>query len=160
MIFDDDRYYMGSALADELASAGIDTTYVTPSPLVAAWTVNTLEQARIHRRLLELGVKIRVLSALADRTAETLTIRCVYSGAVEVIPCDTLVPVTARIPSSDLWAALQARRQEWPDRGLTRIERIGDCLAPGTIAAANYSGHQFARSVGMPEETGSADAFR
>lgn len=160
VIFDDDRYYMGSALADELASAGIDTTYVTPSPLVAAWTVNTLEQARIHRRLLELGVKIRVLSALADRTAETLTIRCVYSGAVEVIPCDTLVPVTARIPSSDLWAALQARRQEWPDRGLTRIERIGDCLAPGTIAAANYSGHQFARSVGMPEETGSADAFR
>ena len=160
MIYDDDRYYMGSALAEQLAAVGIDTTYVTPAPLVAAWTVNTLEQARIHRRLLELGVKIRLLSALADRAADTVTIRCVYSGAAEVISCEVLVPVTARLPASELWEALQARREEWLDNGLTRVERIGDCLAPGTIAAANYSGHQFARSLGALEEAENADAFR
>lgn len=160
VIYDDDRYYMGSALAEQLASAGIDTTYVTPAPLVAAWTVNTLEQARIHRRLLELGVKIRLLSALADRAVDTVTVRCVYSEATEVIPCEVLVPVTARLPSSELWTALQARQEEWLDNGLTRVERIGDCLAPGTIAAANYSGHLFARSLGVLEEAESADAFR
>ena len=160
VIYDDDRYYMGSVLAEQLAAAGIDTAYVTPTPLVAAWTVNTLEQTRIHRRLLELGVKIRLLSALADRAADSVTIRCVYSGAAEVIPCEVLVPVTSRLPVSDLWTALQARREEWLDSRLTRVERVGDCLAPGTIAAANYSGHQFARSLGALAETESADAFR
>lgn len=160
VIFDDDRYYMGSALAEQLASAGIDTTYVTPAPLVAAWTVNTLEQARIHRRLLSLGVKIKVLAALADRTVDTLTVRCVYSGTLEIIPCDVVVPVTSRAPAGDLWAALEARRDEWRDHGLIHVARIGDCLAPGTIAAANYAGHLFARSVGAVEERGTADAFR
>lgn len=160
VIYDDDRYYMGSSLAEKLALAGADTTYVTPAPLVAAWTVNTLEQARIHSRLLELGVKIRLLSALADRAADTVTIRCVYAGTVEVLPCDVLVPVTSRVPASGLWSALQARRAEWNDCGLTRIDRIGDCLAPGTIAAANYSGHAFARSIGALEQSENADAFR
>jgi dimethylamine/trimethylamine dehydrogenase len=160
VVYDDDRYYMGSALAEQLAMAGLDTTYVTPAPLVAAWTVNTLEQARIHQRLLALGVKIRLLSALADRTADTLALRSVYGGAVEIIPCDTLVPVTSRLPVSELWTALQARREEWLDCGLTRVERIGDCLAPGTIAAATYAGHLFARNLGEVMETESADAYR
>ena len=28
------------------------------------------------------------------------------------------------------------------------MTRIGDCLAPGTIAAAVYSGHRYARELG------------
>jgi dimethylamine/trimethylamine dehydrogenase len=47
-----------------------------------------------------------------------------------------------------LWLELAARRDEWGDHGIHSIERIGDCLAPGTIAAANYDGHAFARRMG------------
>ena len=32
--------------------------------------------------------------------------------------------------------------------------RIGDCLAPGTIAAAVYAGHRYARELGEPEAEG------
>jgi dimethylamine/trimethylamine dehydrogenase len=66
--------------------------------------------------------------------------------------------VTSRIPVDELGSALSARRAEWPDRGITLIQRIGDCLAPGIIAAATYSGHQFARTLEQP--AAGFDAFR
>ena len=34
------------------------------------------------------------------------------------------------------------------------ITRIGDCLAPATIAAAVYSGHLFARELDEPARDG------
>ena len=40
---------------------------------------------------------------------------------------------------------LQARKAEWADAGISSVTRTGDCLAPGLIAAAVYSGHQYAR---------------
>ena len=32
--------------------------------------------------------------------------------------------------------------------GIRRVTRIGDCLAPGTIAGAVYGGHGYARELG------------
>lgn len=145
VIFDDDRYYMGSILAELLRTHGRDVTYVTPAPIVAAWTVNTLEQDRIQVRLMTLGVKIRALHGLAARDGDRITIASVYTGEEETIACSALIPVTSRLPVDDLWHDLVMRQDEWRDHGIRSIERIGDCLAPGTIAAANYSGHRYAR---------------
>ena len=36
--------------------------------------------------------------------------------------------------------------------GIRRVVRIGDCLAPGTIAAAVYGGHRFARRLDVANE--------
>jgi dimethylamine/trimethylamine dehydrogenase len=36
--------------------------------------------------------------------------------------------------------------------GIKSVARIGDCLAPGTIAAAVHSGHLVARELAAPEE--------
>ena len=36
------------------------------------------------------------------------------------------------------------------DAGIRSVTRIGDCLAPGTIAAAIHDGHRFAREFGAP----------
>lgn len=55
---------------------------------------------------------------------------------------------------------LSTFRRKIIDRGLMRVERIGDCLAPDTMATANYAGHLLARSVGGVDERGTADAFR
>ena len=52
-VFDDDDYYMGGVIAETLRRRGHDVTLVTPSPLVSAWTVNTLEQEKIQRQILE-----------------------------------------------------------------------------------------------------------
>jgi len=147
VVFDDDRYYMAGVLAERLAAAGASVTYVTPAPLVAAWTVNTLEQARIHRRLVEVGVRLVLSARLADRGPDSLTLACVHTGRTQTIPCDTLVPVTARLPVDGLWHDLSAQREAWADHGLSSVERIGDSLAPGTLAAAVLAGHAFARSL-------------
>src|SRR5262249_54811344 len=58
LLFDDDHFYLGGVLAELLAREGLAVTLVTPAPLVSAWTVNTLEQVPIQKRLLELGVTI------------------------------------------------------------------------------------------------------
>ena len=71
-----------------------------------------------------------------------------YSGKTREIDCGTLVAATSRLPNDGLWQALAARREEWRDAGILSVTRIGDCLAPGLIAAACYSGHEFARSAG------------
>ena len=120
--------------------------------------MNTLEQGRIQARLMTMGVRILALSALKARDSETLTCACIYTGRETTIACASLVPVTSRIPVDDLWSEMSARREEWLDCGITLIQRIGDCLAPGVIAAATYSGHQFARTLDQPAV--GFDAFR
>ncbi len=49
VIFDDDRYYLGSVLAELAVSRGIHTTLVTPAPIVAPG-VNTRSNSRRFKR--------------------------------------------------------------------------------------------------------------
>ena len=56
--------------------------------------------------------------------------------------------VSSRSRRGALWQELAARKNEWADAGIKSVTRIGDCLAPGIIAAANYSGHSYAREFG------------
>ncbi|XNY04216.1 NAD(P)-binding protein (plasmid) [Sinorhizobium meliloti] len=146
VVFDDDCFYMGSVLAELLARRGCTVTFVTPESQVSPWSRNTLEQARIQKRLIDLGVEIVTAMALAGRTKDQLELSCVYSGRTRPVDCATLVPVTARLPDETLWLELKAREAEWADAGIKTITRLGDCLAPGLIAAAVYSGHQYART--------------
>ncbi|MDW9361588.1 NAD(P)-binding protein [Sinorhizobium meliloti] len=146
VVFDDDCFYMGSVLAELLARRGCTVTFVTPESQVSPWSRNTLEQARIQKRLIDLGVEIITAMALAGRTKDQLELSCVYSGRIRPVDCATLVPVTARLPDETLWVELKAREAEWADAGIKTITRLGDCLAPGLIAAAVYSGHQYART--------------
>ncbi|MDW9468744.1 NAD(P)-binding protein [Sinorhizobium meliloti] len=146
VVFDDDCFYMGSVLAELLARRGRTVTFVTPESQVSPWSRNTLEQARIQKRLIGLGVEIVTAMALAGRTKDQLELSCVYSGRSRPVDCATLVPVTARLPDETLWLELKAHEAEWADAGIKTITRLGDCLAPGLIAAAVYSGHQYART--------------
>jgi dimethylamine/trimethylamine dehydrogenase len=148
IVFDDDGYYMGAILAEFMARAGHAAVYVTPHAEVSRWTQHTMEQPRIQARLIELGVAIHPHRMLAGRTHDGLELACVFTGRRETIPCATLVPVTSRLPEEDLWLALSARRGEWADAGIRSVTRIGDCLGPGTIAAAVHSGHRYAREFG------------
>ncbi|MDX0646867.1 NAD(P)-binding protein [Sinorhizobium medicae] len=146
IVFDDDCFYMGSVLAELLAKAGRMVTFITPESQVSPWSKNTLEQERVQKRLIELGVEIVTAMALAGRTKDQLELSCVYSGRTRPVDCATLVPVTARLPYETLWLELKAREEEWADAGVKTVTRLGDCLAPGLIAAAVYSGHQYARN--------------
>jgi dimethylamine/trimethylamine dehydrogenase len=148
VVFDDDGYYMGALVAELLARAGHEAIYVTPHAEVSRWTQHTMEQPRIQARLIELGITIHAHRALAGRTSDGLQLACTFTGRRESVACATLIPVTSRLPVEDLWLALNDRQAEWADAGIRSVTRIGDCLGPGTIAAAVHSGHRYAREFG------------
>ena len=107
-----------------------------------------MEQHRIQRRLLKLGVKIHTNKRAVRRPGGTLEVACTYTGDTEILACGALVPVTGRVPVKSLADELEARRDEWTAAGLKSVTRIGDCNAPGLVATAVYDGHRYAREFG------------
>jgi dimethylamine/trimethylamine dehydrogenase len=138
---------MGGVIAEVLRRAGLAVTLVTPESLVSAFTVNTLEQAAIQRRLLELGVTITTSKTLVALERDSAEIACVFTKRTEKIAAGSVVLVTMQSPDDALYHELLARPDDLSRAGIRKIVRIGDCLAPGTIAAAVYSGHRFARDL-------------
>ncbi len=78
-------------------------------------------------------------------------LECVFSGTGLQLTADYLVPITARIPNDELWCALDGQRDEFLSRGGLSLQRIGDCQAPGIVAAAVYAGHKAARELGQDD---------
>ncbi|KAB7616020.1 NAD(P)-binding protein [Amylibacter sp. SFDW26] len=149
IIYDDDRFYMASVLAELVVSAGHEVVFVTPAPIVAPWSENTLEQTRIQTRLIELGVEIMPMKHLAGMSEGRLSVSCAYSGQVQEMACGSLITVTSRTPEDKLCAELTVLRSDWADAGIKSVKRIGDCIAPGIIAAAVQSGHLYAQEAGF-----------
>lgn len=144
VLFDDDHYYMGGALAELLAAAGKHVTLVTPQARVSAWSENTMEQSRIHARLVAAGVSIVLSQALVSASSDEVRLVCVYTGSETMLPADALVLVTARLPNAGLVAEL-AVAEHGPV-----AQAIGDALAPGTIAHAVWDGHRYAEEFDDP----------
>ena len=158
-VFDDDHYYMGGVLAELLAQQGCEVTLITPSAYVSDWTLNTLEQRAIHRRLAAAGVKIVLNTLLTAMHPNSLTTACVYTGAESQTEAAAVVMVASRIAQDQLCRDLQARTADWADAGIASVKLIGDANAPGPIAWATYAGHRYARELDMPD-IGDALPFR
>ncbi len=158
MIYDDDHYYMGGVLAEVLRGEGKEVTLVTPGAAASSWTVATMEQHRIQRRLLELGVEIETSRAVIATTADGVRTSCEFTGREREIACDAAVFVTARLPDDGLYRELLARRDDWEDAGLRSVKAVGDCWSPGTIAAAVWEGQRYAQELDGPP--GEAAPFR
>ena len=139
LIFDDDLYYMGGALAEKLALDGLDVALVTPASLVSPFTQNTEEQPRIQKRLIELGVRIEANWAVEGFSSGGVQLACAFTGRERRLEAESVVMVTSRVPADSLYAELAGE-------GGT-VVRVGDCLAPGTIAASVRSGYRYAREL-------------
>ena len=55
--------------------------------------------------------------------------------------------VTARDPRDALVRELRADPAALAAAGIRSVAAIGDCLAPGLLAAAVYGGHKYAREL-------------
>lgn len=155
IIFDDDHYYMGGVLAEKLRSAGIDVTLVTPAMAASYWTERTLEIHHIHKRLLEMEVRIVPNQSLVAFHGDHAELECVFTDRRQDLACQSLVTVTARLPEEALYRELIADTEGLSAAGIKSVTAIGDARAPGTIAAAVYGGHRYAREF---EETTDPDA--
>jgi len=141
VVYDDDHYYMGGVIVELLRDEGFEVEIVTPAAQVSAWTVNTLEVDKIQRRLLLAGVMLRTSAALTTVGTDKVTLASTYTGQLTEIAADSVVMVTARLPNDDLYQQLRARKEQ----GLiASVRAIGDAWAPGTIAAAVWSGRRYA----------------
>ena len=138
VIFDDDHYYMGGVIAEQLRGSGLDVTLVTPDGVVSSWTRSTDEQHRIQARLLELGVRIETSTVLESVRDDSVVLACAYTGKQREIAAGCAVMVTSRVSSDALYHTLSEQIE---------IARVGDCSAPGTIAAAVFAGHRYARDL-------------
>jgi dimethylamine/trimethylamine dehydrogenase len=154
VIFDDDHYYLGGLLAEKLRQDGLDVTLVTPAADVSKWTHATLEQGFIEKRLHEIGVSIIEKHALTSMAADGVYIQHVQSGRQRTLPCASVLLVTMRLPNDSLYQDLAADAGRLHDAGILSLTRIGDCLAPSTIAAAVYAGHRYAREADVPPVDG------
>ena len=145
VVYDDDHYYMGGVIAETLRRAGLEVTLVTPANEASTWTTHTDEQHRIQQRILELGISLATGTTLAEVGEGSATLECIYTQATREVAADSVVMVTSREPNDDLYHSLVDR---------LAIQRIGDCLAPGTIAMSVYSGHRCAREMDAAEAAG------
>jgi dimethylamine/trimethylamine dehydrogenase len=151
LLFDDDHYYMGAVVAERLRAAGLPVTLVTPEDKVAAWATYTAEQARTQKRLLDIDVEIVTAHALSAFDGRGATLSCVYTGRERRVEAGALVLVTARRPDDGLYRAVSQRVAAGAAGAPRTLRRIGDCDAPGIIAAAVYAGHRYARELDGPE---------
>ena len=148
VVYDDDHFYMGGAIAQRLREAGGAVTIVSTAGEVSPLAHGTLDQGRIQAQLIEAGVDIVVSHRVTGFDGEQAVIACIYTGRTRSIPCVSLVPVTAREPSDQLYLELVADEERLRNAGIRTLERIGDCAAPRLIADAVFEGHRYARELG------------
>jgi dimethylamine/trimethylamine dehydrogenase len=151
LVYDDDHYYMGSVIAEQLVADGYRVIFATPSSVVASWTIHTLEQHRIQAQMLKLGVEIITDHQLRSITQDNVSLASVYSKEPRIVEASSVVMVTSRVPDDALYRELASEPDRLRGAGIQTLTRIGDCHGPATIAAAVYEGHKFARELGEDE---------
>jgi dimethylamine/trimethylamine dehydrogenase len=150
VVFDDDHYYLGAVLAEKLRLDGLEVTLVTPADRVSAWTVNTLEQHAIQKRILDLGIAVTMNRNILEFNGTAIALECTYTGRESSLPAAAILTVTSRLPNDELAQSLEVMAEPIGAAGIVSITSLGDCLAPSTIAAAVYAGHRYAREFDRP----------
>ena len=152
VVFDDDHYYIGAILAEKLHNDGCDVTQITPAERASAWTVNTLEQHAIQKHVLDLGIELLLNRNVVEYDGSSLALECTYTGRRMMVASTAIITVTSRLPNEGLALALEQMQERIADARIVSVTSIGDCLAPGTIAAAVYAGHRYAREFELPPD--------
>jgi dimethylamine/trimethylamine dehydrogenase len=142
VIYDDDHYYIGGVLAELLAINGCYVSLITPAPLISYWSQFTLEQERIQRKLMKLGVKLYPQNLLNEIGNDCVRLSNVISGNEIELPRDGVLLVSDRTPNDSVYQSLKSALDEGKIKSL-RI--IGDAEAPNIIAQAVFAGHLAAR---------------
>jgi dimethylamine/trimethylamine dehydrogenase len=138
VIFDDDHFYMGSVLAEQLARRSCQVTVVTPAPMISYWAQFTLEQERIQKKLIGLNIKLYTQYSMESINRDKVTFSNTVSGDMIELGCDAVVLVTDRLPND---GHFQTLRPALSEGRLSSLRLIGDAEAPNIIAQAIYSGY-------------------
>lgn len=145
VIYDFDHYYMGSCLAELLRGQGHKVTLITSANAVSAWTFMNNERSDIRNRMIELGIDVILEHRVTEFANGKAQAASVYRESTVIsVECGSLVVVGARKPDDSLFRELNSFDVQF-------LRAIGDCRAPGSIAHAVYSGHEYARMIDSEE---------
>ena len=148
VIYDFDHYYMGSCLAELLRRRGSEVTIVTPANAISAWTFMSNEMAEIRGRVIELGIGTVLEHYLTSFEDGIVHLTDIYRASdVRSIDCGSLLIVGARTGNDRLYQELNSSADRIANTSISSLRSIGDCRAPGAIAHAVYSGHEWARTI-------------
>jgi len=148
VIYDFDHYYMGSCLAELMRQHGHEVTIVTPANAVSAWTFMNNELTDIRMRMIDLGIDTVFEHRLTDFTDGAVQLASIYRDSdIRSIDCGSLLVVGFRTGNDRLYQELNSDADRIANAGISSLRSIGDCRAPGTIAHAVYSGHEYARTI-------------
>jgi len=159
-----DPYFMGPSIAQYLREAGHEVTVVTGAPL-GGYMHFTLEAPNMHRVLHELEIDVVGDVWVAQAESNRIQTYPIYGDGYrreyrgpgklprrenshfEWIEFDSLVLVTGRHSTDELYRGLKAREDEWDSNGIKGVYVIGDAWAPKLIADATFDGHRVAREI-------------
>ena len=147
-IFDDDHYYMGPVMALYLRSLNYNVTLITTAGRVGQWGEFTEEIYDSNAALINAGVNLITNKNLKKVNNDNIEISCIFSGNIETIDCNWIIPLTRREPNDHLFYDLQKIFQNTNSQKIKTVLRIGDCEAPGIIANAVYSGYKAGIELG------------
>ena len=144
VIFDDDAYVMGGALAEKLARDGHRVLLVATGAMVSPWSSFVIDQADIHRRLVSCGVEVLLNHNLLSIQEDSVRLAGMFGEPQFTRRAASVVLVTMRTPQTELARSLSGAMGRGDIRSLTAV---GDCRVPGLISEAVFSGHLAARSL-------------
>ncbi|MCP5094512.1 MAG: FAD-dependent oxidoreductase [Chloroflexi bacterium] len=142
IVFDDAHYYFGGVIAEKLARTGCEVTLITPASVISAYTQYTLEQKKVQKRLLSLGVNLHTQVTLNSIQSDHVTLSNDLIDTSFNLACDGIVMVVDRLPNDSLYQAL---KPELAAKNLKSLRVIGDADAPHIIERAVFAGHLAAR---------------
>jgi dimethylamine/trimethylamine dehydrogenase len=146
VVYDCEGYFMAATLAEYLARAGHEVTYLTPMSRVAEYTLKTAEHFATASALTEVGVTLK--TDLTVLSAAPGGIRAIsVTGDASEMPADSVVLVTQRVSEDELYRDLMSSEEALLENGVHGVFRIGDCVAPRHVADCVFDGHRLAREI-------------
>jgi dimethylamine/trimethylamine dehydrogenase len=147
VVYDTDGYFTAVGMVELLLAAGKRVTVITPSPNLAMFMFATGEGFRVNRELRAQGVEVITNHLLSEIGPRTLHGQNVWAPEPVQWSADAVVLVTQREPLDALYHELHAQPERLAQEGIESLYRIGDCLAPRTIAENVFDGHRLAREI-------------
>jgi dimethylamine/trimethylamine dehydrogenase len=147
LVYDFDNYYLGGVLAEKLAAQGLSVSYATPAGHASAWTIMTNEQPFVHQNLENAGIPVIPQVLLQSQENDTVGLANIFTEKLQQLAAKSVLIVGLRIPNDSLYQTLISNPNATLAAGIKSVDRIGDCLAPGAIVHAIYSGHDYARNL-------------
>lgn len=137
VLYDEGGHWRGLGTAWALAEQGRSVTIVTPEPYIGKEITRTSADGPLRQRLARLGVRFLTEHVLPRWHGNGATVRCLLTGAEQVIGASALVMSTTNI-------AFDPFPETFPGKDTMRI---GDCAAPRLAPYAFHEGRKVALAL-------------